>query len=778
MSLAPLIAVLENLLFAKRRLVVAIFIVLTVLLGWSASHLRIDAGFSKLLPLKHEYMQAFTDHQAEFGGANQVLIALVAKDGDIYDAEFMETLRQATDDVFFLPGVDRSRVSSLWTPNVRYREVVEDGIAGGNVIPREYAGTPEDLQQVRRNVLNSEWLGRLVANDFSGAIVSAELSEIEPSTGEKIDYLRVAKDLEAIRTKYENDEVSVHIIGFAKMVGDMAEGAGRVVLFFGVAFLITAVLVYSYTRSFRRTSVLLLCALIAVIWQIGLLPLLGLGIDPMGILVPFLVFAIAVSHGVQMVSANGAEVFEGATPLEAARTSFRKLVIPSMTALATDVMGFVTILFINIRIIQEMAITASLGVAVIIVTNLLLLPVLLSYIKADDNYREKLQKRAKRVEPIWRAMSAVASRKMSCVVIAVALVLLVFGLVKSDDIRVGDTQRGVPELRPDSRYNLDTEMISSKFSIGVDLLTIFAEAGPEECIDYEVLSAIDQYEWNLRNVEGVHSSVSLPGVIKIVTSAWNEGSPNWQVLPTNQQLNAQAMGSIRTSTGLLNRDCSVMPLYFFTTDHKEETLTRIIGAAKDYQKEHPSDKVKFRLAGGNVGVTAATNEEVLASQTPILIYVYAAVILFCLIAFRSIRATICILAPLGLVSLLGYGLMAMLGIGLKVNTLPIVALGVGVGVDYGIYIYGRLRSILNEGVPLRRAYELTLDMTGNGVLLTGISLAIGCATWIFSPLQFQADMGILLTFLFLVNMLGAVFLLPALAYWLFPESAKGKDKQR
>ena len=170
--------------------------------------------------------------------------------------------------------------------------------------------------------------------------------------------------------------------------------------------------------------------------------------------------------------------------------------------------------------------------------------------------------------------------------------------------------------------------------------------------------------------------------------------------------------------------------------------------------------------GNNVGVMAATNEEVQASQTPILLYVYGAVILFCLIAFRSIRAVLCILLPLGLVSLLGYALMAILGIGLKVNTLPIVALGVGVGVDYGIYIYASFNSILNRGESFRNAYEKTLDITGNGVLVTALSLAIGVATWIWSPLQFQADMGVLLTFLFLVNMLGAVFVLPALAAWL------------
>jgi len=768
MNFTSFISASERLLFANRRTVVSIFIVLTIFLGWSATNLRMEAGFSKLLPLKHEYLQAFTEYQEEFGGANQVLVALMAKDGNIYDSQFMESLRLATDDIFFIQGVDRSRVYSLWTPNVRYREVVEDGIAGGNVIPGDYTGTPEGLQKIRRNVFNSEWLGRLVANDLSGAIVKAEFTEINPATGEKLDYLRVAKDLEAIRAKYENDQISVHIIGFAKMVGDMADGAKRVVLFFALAFLITAIMVYVYTSSFRRTCMLLLCALIAVVWQLGLLPLLGFGIDPMGILVPFLVFAIAVSHGVQMVSANGSAIFDGVGPLEAAKLSFRKLAIPSVTALMTDLMGFLTILLISISIIQEMAITASLGVAVIIVTNLLLLPILLSFIKADLNYRNKLQRRSRLVAPMWRKLSKVASRKTASVIIVMALLLMVFGLMKSGDILIGDTQRGVPELRQDSRYNLDTEIITSKFSIGVDQVTVYAEGGSQGCVNHEILSAIDQFAWHMRNIEGIHSSITLPSVIKVVTSAWNEGSPKWQVLPRNQQLTVQALGSIPTCTGLLNGDGSVMPLYFFTTDHKAETLDRIMGAAETYLSEHPSDKVKFRLAGGNVGVTAATNEVVLDSQTPILIYVYLAVIIFCLVAFRSLRATICILLPLGLVSLLGYSLMAILGIGLKVNTLPIVALGVGVGVDYGIYIYGTLKSFLDEGIPLQRAYELTLDRTGNGVLLTGLSLAVGCVTWIFSPLQFQADMGILLTFMFLVNMLGAVFLLPALASWLLP----------
>jgi hypothetical protein len=209
-----------------------------------------------------------------------------------------------------------------------------------------------------------------------------------------------------------------------------------------------------------------------------------------------------------------------------------------------------------------------------------------------------------------------------------------------------------------------------------------------------------------------------------------------------------------------------MPVYIYTADHKAETIDRIVREVKAFGREHGSEDLRFRLATGNVGVMAATNEAVSAAQFPMLAWVFAAIILLCLITFRSLRATLCIVIPLALVSLLAYALMAMLEIGLKVSTLPVVALGVGIGVDYGIYIFSRLRSFLDEGRPLPDAFRNTLTVTGNGVLFTGITLAVGVATWIFSPLKFQADMGILLTFMFLVNMVGAIVLLPALACWL------------
>ena len=760
---------LELLLFRRRALVITLFAAVTAFMLWSATGLRIEASFSKLLPLDHEYIRTFSEFRADFGGADRVIVALMVKDGDIFNADFLSRLEAITDEVFFIPGVDRAHVYSLFSPNVRYTEVVEDGIVAGNVIPSDFVPSVAGIEAVRSNILKAGIVGRLVANDFSGAIVSARLLEFDPRTGKRLDYIDVAHQLEEkIRGKFGKDpRYTVHIIGFAKIVGDIADGASRVVLFFGITLVVMTLLVFIYSQSVVYTIIPLICSLIAVVWQLGTVVWLGYGIDPMSVLVPFLIFAIGVSHAVQMLSAVRAEIFFGHQAEAAARRAFRRLLVPGGIALATDTVGFLVIMLIGIPMIQEMAIMASVGVAGIIVTNLVLLPVLLSYAGSVTAYRSRIDKRARQLHRIWQISARIARPGPALAMLALAFGLLALGLWKGSAVVIGDSHAGVPELRADSRYNVDSRVVTERFDIGVDVLTVIAEAVPQGCIDYDVMSEIEAFEWHMRAVPGVESVLALPDVAKHVNAGWNEGSMKWRVIPRNRDTLAQAVAYVPTATGLLNGDCSVMPVSLFTADHKATTIGRIVEAVKDFTPNIDTGKVSFRLATGNVGVMAAANEVVSAAQYPILAYVFTAVIALCLFSFRSLIGTLCIVLPLALVSILTYALMAILGIGLKVSTLPVVALGVGIGVDYGIYIYSRLRSILATGEPLTVAYENTLRITGSGVVFTAIALATGVILWIFSPLKFQADMGILLTFMFLLNMLGAIFLLPALACWLF-----------
>jgi hypothetical protein len=509
----------------------------------------------------------------------------------------------------------------------------------------------------------------------------------------------------------------------------------------------------------------------------------------MNILTPFLIFAIGVSHGVQMISGWTDQLVSQPNDNKnsnlAARGAFCALLAPGIIALLSDTIGFATIYFINIEIIQELAITATVGVALIIITNLILLPLLLSGIKMSNpvGFCAKF-KRAGSESGVWTGLAGFAKNPLASVAILVTIGLFVFAYYKSQDMQIGDSQAGVPELRAESRYNQDAMKISNEFSLGVDMINIIAETTPNACTEsFKAMRNIDRFAWHMSNVPGVQKVITLPQYAKVVTAGWNEGNIKWRELSRNNFVMRQSLSGIETDTGLLNKDCSVMPITIFTQDHKATTINAVVAAVNAYQQDNMpalddtgelvEGEVKFRLATGNAGVMASTNDVVKGAQMPMLIMVYGAIILLCLITFRSITGTISIVLPLALVSLLAYALMAFLGIGLKVNTLPVVALGVGIGVDYGIYIFSRLQSLMKDGVALFDAYKETLRLTGKAVLFTALTLGIGVGTWIFSDLQFQADMGILLAFMFILNMIGALLLLPALAYWLMPKYRKG-----
>lgn len=757
---------LEHPIFDHRRTIIIVFALLTVVFAAICVRgLRIDASFTKQLPVEHEYMRTYLDPQvAEFRGANRVLVALIAPDGNMFTPAFFNALKLATDEVIVMDGIDRGRVQSLFTPNVRYLEVVEDGIEAGNVVPSDFQPTPEAMTQVRENILKAGIVGRLVANDFSGALVAATVLD-QDANGRPVDPIAVAKALEQ-RVRDRIHGTDVHMIGFAIMMGDIAAGALSVIVFAIATLVLTLLSVWLYCQSLRIALVPVLCSLVAVIWQLGMLVVLGLGIDPLGLLVPFLIFAIGVSHGVQKISAVSDAAMEGLDSVAAARRTFHQLFTPAIVALLADLVGFVTILMIPVQVIREMAVTASIGVAIVILTDLVLLPVLVCHVKFGKRYRERVERRQALLARWWRGLARITDRGPASMIIAFAVVLAVAGAWKGRETPIGDTHAGVPELRPDSRYNIDSDIITEKFSIGVDVLTVIASAHEPVCINYDMMTGIDRFAWHMQNVQGVQDVVTLPYVAKVAIAGWNEGSLAWRTIPRNPDTLAQSTRYIETSTGLLNADCTLVPVYIYLDDHKAATIERIVAAVKAWRTEHPVTGVQFRLAAGNVGVMAATNEEVRAKEFPILAGVFAAVSLMCLLTFRSLLGTILVVLPLALVSVLVYAVMAIVGIGLKVTTLPMVALGAGIGVDYGIYLYSRMQEFLRQGLSVHESYERTMRVTGASIIFTGITLAIGVATWVFSPLKFQADIGVMLTFMFLVNMLGAIILLPALAAWL------------
>lgn len=876
---------IENWFFKYRLLVLASFVVITIVMGYFAVQIRMEAGFHKQLPSSHSFVKTYYEYQDDLSGTNSITVALRATEGDIFNKDYLSKLFELNQTIRYLPGVNQGSMQSLWTPNVRVLRVTEEGFESTEVIPGNL--TPENLTEIEINkikerILTGGHVGSMVSNDFTSSLIKVELTEFNRSTGKKLDYLELGQEIEVIRDKYEKGIYRVEITGFAKMISDIANEAYNVIIFFGLAFFLTVLAVYWYSRSWTLTFLPLVCSLTSLVWQFGMLKILGFGLDPLAILVPFLVFAIGVSHGIQQVNQITKEVIEGESAEYAARASFSRLLIPGSMALITDLVGFGTLILLPIGMIQELGITASIGVAFKIVTNLVMLPLAASYAKYNESFASRAQSAITYRQNLMGFFGKLARPREAVITLSISAVLFIGAAYLASDRHVGDLHAGAPELRPEARFNRDITEITKRYNVTTDILVVITEAGATSginpCRSNYVMEAQNNLHWYLENIPGVTKVISLSSVARRALSGYAEGNLKWTYLPHNEPALAFATSVVDPSTGLINEACSIMPIYVFTEDHKATTISTVIDKIETYNEKfrnledtitfktliarpaegtniiplveilggeetniedlsgiknpkifsddefadfgyendfntrslfvtslgnyyrdidsfdekvnfrvkdikqsdtaikkffndnseyqsiiYEVDEIKHRLASGTVGIQHATNEVIEEGELPMMIIVYIVIVILVFVTYLDWRATICCTVPLSFATMLGYAFMDLAEIGLKVSTLPVMVLAVGVGVDYAFYIYNRTQLRLKEGMNITEAFEHTFANTGAAVVFTAITLAIGVSTWSFSALKFQADMGSLLTFMFVINMICSMTTLPALA---------------
>ncbi|MBU1362463.1 MAG: MMPL family transporter [Gammaproteobacteria bacterium] len=765
----------ERVLFNNRFWVVLFCLVGTLLLGWQATRINLNASFEKMIPATHPYIVNYLENRADLAAlGNSMRIAVETTEGTIFDQEYMATLQKMNDEIYLLPGVDRAFMKSLWTTATRWAAVTEEGLEGGTVVPDDYDGSPRSLDQVRQNVERSGEIGQLVAANLKSSIIFVPLLDRNPQTGLALDYQELSAKIEQIRAKYQSGKIKVHVTGFAKVIGDLIDGLAQVLVFFAAAIVIATAMLFWYTRCVRSTSLVVACSLVAVVWQFGVITLLGFELDPYSILVPFLVFAIGMSHGAQKMNGIMQDVGRGTHRVVAARYTFRRLFLAGMTALLCDAVGFGVLMLIEIKVIQDLAVIASIGVAVLIFTNLILLPILLSYTGVSPSAAARSLKSEQLDEAgakhwLWEFLDLFTQRRWALFSVLLGIAMAVVGYTVSTHLQVGDLDPGAPELRADSRYNRDNAFMVENYAASGDILVVMVKTAEDQCTRYQNLSLVDELGWQLEQLPGVEATNSMAKLSRIATAGYNEGNFKWLDLVPNNDV----LGGVQTRAPreLFNQTCSLLTLYVYLQDHKAETLSRVVNAVEAYVASHDNPEARFLLAAGSAGIEAATNIVVKQATHDMMFWVYGAVTLLCWITFRSWRAVVCAVLPLVLTSILCEALMVAFGMGIKVATLPVIALGVGIGVDYALYVLSIMLARMRQGDSLSEAYYQALLFTGKVVMLTGFTLAIGVATWAFSPIKFQADMGILLAFMFIWNMLGALLLLPALAHFLLRPAA-------
>jgi len=768
---------IERLIFNSRGLVILLSLLATVLLGWQATKLTVGVNFNQMIPQSHPFIRNYFENAQFLGGlGNAVRVVVENKQGDIYDEDYLETLKQINDKIYLLPGVDRAFMKSLWMPAVRWTEVTDQGFVGGPVMPDGYNGSKASLDLLKRNVVRGNLGGTLVANNAKSSLLFVPLLERYADTGKEVDSAEFAQRLDVIRS-FESDKVGIHIVGFPQLVGDLVAGLGKVMVFFVFAALIAMAIIFVYTRCVRSTLLVTICSVAAVAWELGIFHLMGFEIDPYSILVPFLVFAIGISHGAQKMNGVMQDIGRGTHPYVAARYTFRRLFLAGLTALLADVVGFAVLVMIDIPMIQGLAIAASIGVGVLIFTNLILLPVLLSYTGVSPRAAKRSLRADNSPSPLEFLVRFTRPGPAKAM-LAVAGLLIVAGYLASREMRIGDLDPGAPELRADSRYNQDNAFINGNFGLSSDQFAVIVSTAPGKINSFESLLEMDRLEEGLRRIPGMQTTVSVGSLTRLFTSGNSENNPKWLTIPRDELMTTNALSQIAvTYPDLVNDNYSVAPVIAYLTDHKAETLERVVEHVQAFAASHNTTDRQFLLAAGSAGIEAATNDMVRQAHYRLILWVYLAVILLCFITFRSWRAVLVAVVPLIITTVLCEALMVWLGIGLKVATLPVMALGVGIGVDYALYLLSVQLAHLRAGVPLDQAYRNALNFTGKVVALIGVTLSVAVVTWIWSPIKFQADMGWLLTFMFIWNMVGALALIPALSYFLLRRQFASSDSR-
>lgn len=757
---------IERVLFGARALILLILGALTLLSVWLALPLRLDTDLEKQLPLGHPYARTALDYKEKIAGLNSVQIVVETKGGSIWTPKFLKTLYDVTQDVTFVPGVSRESVTSLWTPNTFVYQATEGAVEGRQLVPATVTAdalSDGDVRSIRADANKGGYRGRLFGLDGKAAMIHAAIEPQMPD-GSKTDFIAVANDLEAkIRGKFETGDTTVRIIGFTKFVGDIGNEATNVLAFFALAFVLNALALWYYARSLTLTIVTVLCSAASIAWLFAIVRVAGLSLHPLGLIIPFLIYIIGVSHGVQQINRFLVSIVNGHGAEEAAQRTFRHLLLPGFFALVTVMASFGAILLIPIPFVEDLAVIALIGMALKVVSNLVMLPLAMSYVHFNAAAVERQRQLLGARRRFMAAFSRDARPVPALIVLLVSGVLGGAAIWNALGVGVGHQRPGAQELWESARYNVDAAAIAKNFDLDLDSFVIVTVAPVDACVDYKVMALVERFGVAMRNVEGVKSVMSLPEASRFVYSIVQEANLKWRVLPKAPDVLAVATGAISDTTGLRNSDCTLLPIAVYLTDHRDDTLRRVAAAAEAFVAANKMQGVTFRLATGNGGVLAAINDAVREAlyTAPLLVFGVIAILVFA--AFRDWRAVPCCIAPLALANALGLWLLSWLEIGLTVTTLPVFVLAAGIGVDYGLYLYERIEAHLREGLRMDEAFTYSMREEGAAVVYTALTLALGVGCWAFSGLKFQADMGWLLAFLVLANALAAVTVLPAMA---------------
>lgn len=746
--------------FVARRalLVLIVLLVATCVPAYFAMKgLSLHVVLEEMLPTEAKNVQLYMRFSEQFGGANTTLIEIKNKKGSIYSKEFLEKYKKVAEDVYYRPDGIRHLNQSLV---LRKTKKVTGSGGSVEITAISWPDLPQTEQEMAefRRAVNKQYRGFLVSDDETSAMVIADFKD-------NANFTEVLRFFTDIRAKVEDDTTSVHVVGRPILLGYIYQSLGSVYAILLISLVLVAAILYLYFRTWLGVFVPMLTATVATTWGLGVMGFIHYNLDPLLILLPVFIFAIILSHGVQLTSRvlESLETNPGRMK-ECTEHSLRQLLIPSTTAIVTDAAGFGVLALVAIPSIKSLALIC--GIWLLSVTPALIFAAsVLCLIRAPKSHSRS----SKLLTRLWGKIIEMEDHKYG--VIGVVGGLLVLGAFYSTNLTLGDT-KGSAILWPDSRYNVDVDSINTRYSrVGTDMMQVYIEGDEETMLDpavYHRTEALDRYLFE--HVPEVRPAQSLAPVIKLIHSVLYEGDPSYEIIPDSKKevgfdlYMFRSRGEPGDFAAYTDNEWRIGNISFFLEDHSAPTIAKVTAAIGDFfnLKGGEVSKAGFLYSGGQAGLTEALNEEVHRSNIVTMLTAAVIIATCILLAYRSIGVMLILVFSLATANFITYSFMAYKGVGLNLSTLPLAALGIGLGVDYGIYITDRIREEFGKVGNVVQAIHNALLTSGNAVFITATTMIVPLLPWaLFSPLKFQAEMGMLLAMLLFMNVLGSILFVPA-----------------
>jgi len=744
--------------------------------------IKIETHLEDFLPQKHPFIKVQHKLTEIFGGLNQVSIALKTKKGDIFNKDFLEKVIFLTEDLYLLEDVNPSRVISLASRHIKHVTANEEGFFVERLL-RDIPSKDKIMELKERILNNPNIYGKIVSKDLKSTLIQVDFTSSASTS-------YIFNTLMKLKKKYEGENTKIYIAGRAILEGWLNFYLPKMFKILITSFLVIGVILYLTFRSKRGVILPLLDSSMATIWGMGAMKLLGLRLDPSTILVPFIVLSLGISHSVHTLKRYYEEMKNPKMKSKHAIIStMAHLFIPGLASCLTDGFGFLSLLLVPLPTIKSMALASGLGILANFLTSFMFTPALLSFMKRPKILEIEKEERHKWVDKYLKQLSIFSlNKKAGTIVVSIFIILCLFSFLGIGKITVGENTSGTSYLYPESPFNKAERFINKNFG-GTNTYYILVES-KDSLLKVSKLKAMEKLQgFILKNVSFCGSATSFVDAIKALNMFMFGGKRSYFKLPPQDKLVYQYW-FLYTMSGfpsdydhLISKDKRFANIKFDFKDHKSSTVEEAVRKTEEFLKLHEFKDIKFSYGGGDIGISFAVNEIIKKTILPNILFISFLIFLYVSFVYKSFTSAGILLIPLLISNIIVFSLFGFLKTSLTTETLPLASLSEGLGINYGIYILSRLyEEIKKKKKTYRKILYDTLTSSGKAVFFSGVIVSLGIFVWIFSPIRFQAHLGMNLCLALILNMLISLIMIPVMIWWIKPRflfrGIKGRLKRR